>query len=402
MSPASNSPVRDLARFRADFPILRREINGRPLIYLDSAATALKPQCVIDAVVTFYTHYTANVHRAVHALSEEATEAFEGAREKVARFIGADTREIVFVRHATEAVNLVANSLPENCLVAVPVSEHHSNLLPWRRGRFVLLDALPTGEVDLDRARRVLRETKPALLTFSTVNNALGTRQPLTELTRLAREVGAKIMLDVSQSVGHEPVDVMALDCDFLCFSGHKMLGPSGLGVLYQKEKNGLSLKSLLLGGSMVREVHADSHAALEDPWGLEPGTPNIEGAIGLGAACDYLDRVGVESIHAHVAALTAMARAGLAEIPSVRLNGTDASRGSIVSFHIPKLAAHGIARMLSNRFSIMVRSGYHCAQPLHEACGIPESVRLSVHLYNSADEIQGCLAAVKTVANIN
>ena len=395
--------VADLSTYRKDFPILEREVGGRPLIYLDSAATSLKPQVVIDAVTGFYTRYTANVHRAVHALSEEATEAFEEARATVARFLNAETREIALVRNATEAINVVAHSLRNRGPVVMPLSEHHSNLVPWRAGHAVVLDALPSGEVDLGRASQTIAEIKPALVTVSTVSNGLGIRLPVAELTEAARQVGAYVMLDLSQSVGHEPVDVRALDCDYACLSGHKMLGPSGIGVLYQREGLEHTLEPLLVGGSMVHEVHVDGQEYRPFPWSMEAGTPNIEGAIGLAAACEYLACVGLEAVQSHCRNLTTTARAQLAALPKVKVYGRAAiASDSIVTFSVNGVAAHGVARMLSNRFGIMVRSGYHCAQPVHEACGMSESVRASVHLYNTLGEIEAFVKGVSVIARIS
>lgn len=392
---------KDLSQFRSDFPILRRRIGDKPLVYLDSAATALKPQAVIDAVVRFYTECTANVRRAVHALSEEATEAFEASRERIARFIQADPREIVFVRHATEALNLVAASYRPRGQVAVSPGEHHSNLLPWRPGKPLFLDLDPSGRIDLDKAARVLRAEKPVLLALSTVSNALGLHQPFRELAAIARETGTHVLLDASQSVGHEPVHVGDWDCDYLCFSGHKMLGPDGVGVLYVRTGREQDLEPLLLGGSMVQSVGPQDHESFPVPWGLEAGTPNIEGVFGLAAACDYLEAIGLDHVQAHNHALIRQLRDGLRAIPRVRTHGDGASRSSIVSFSMEGIQAHGIARILSNRFGIMVRSGFHCAQPLHLLTRLPESVRVSVHLYNTPAEIEQCVQALHLVSRM-
>lgn len=404
MSDAATLRIPNLSKHRGEFPILERKIDGQRVTYLDSAATSLKPRAVIDAVIGFYSGYSANVHRAVHALSEEATEAFEGARETVARFVNADTREIAFVGNATDALNIVAHTLRGKGPVVHPLSEHHSNLLPWRAGEVVTLDVLPGGELDLEKAIRRMREVKPALLTMSTVSNALGNKLPVAELTACAHEVGAYVMLDLSQSVGHEPVDVRALACDFACFSGHKMLGPSGVGVLFRREDLADAIQPILVGGAMVHEVHVDSHTYQAYPWGIEAGTPNIEGVIGLAAACDFLEGVDVGAIRVHCRQLADQARAGLEKLKSVTIYGGtgDARSDSIVTFTVEGLAAHGVARMLSNRFAIMVRSGYHCAQPFHEACGIPETVRASMHLYNTAEEIRALVEAVSIVAKMS
>ena len=402
MSEAATMRIPDLSGYREDFPILQREVNGQRMTYLDSAATSLKPQVVIDAVVGFYVRYTANVHRAVHALSEEATEAYEGARATVARFINADVREVALVRNTTEAINVIAHSLRDSGPVVMPLSEHHSNLVPWRSGRAVALDTLPSGEIDLARARRTIAKVQPTLVTLSTVSNGLGIKQPVAELTAAARRAGAYVMLDLSQSCGHEPVDVRALECDFACLSGHKMLGPSGIGVLYQREGLEQKLEPLLVGGAMVHEVHVDGHTYRPFPWCMEAGTPNIEGAIGLAAACEYLEDVGLEAIRCHCRQLSSAVRTGLAALPGVTVYGSSGmASDSIVTFSVGGVASHGVARMLSNRFGIMVRSGHHCAQPVHEACGLGETVRASVHLYNTMGEIERLVEAVSTISKM-
>lgn len=383
---------------RSDFPILGREIGGRPLIYLDSAATALKPRSVIDAVTRFYLETTANVHRAAHRLSEDATEAYEAARARIAHFVHADPREVAFVRNTTEAINVVAATLREIGPIAVPVSEHHSNLLPWLPHR-VLIDSAADGCIDLASARRVLAESRPALLTFSTVGGAFGTRQPTAELMTIAREHGVPVLLDVSQSVGHEPVDLRGLGCDYACFSGHKMLGPSGVGVLFQREGAARTVRPLLLGGSMVKEVHLEEFVAQPFPWALEAGTPNIEGALGLAAACEYLFSCGLREIAQHCDGLAAEARRRLAAINGVRVHGPSGSAAAgIVAFTAASVESPALARVLSDRFGIMVRAGYHCTQPLHEATGISETVRASFHLYNTATEVDSLASAVSTI----
>lgn len=393
----------NLAEFRDDFPILSREIEGKPLIYLDSAATALKPQQVIDAVCSFYTKYTANVHRAVHLLSEEATEAFEAARVTVARFINADSREIAFVKNATDALNLVAHTLRKRGLVITPLSEHHSNLLPWRNGEVVVLPHNADGTIDLEKGLELIRSCKPALVSFSTISNALGVQLAVEQLTQTAREVGAYVLLDLSQSVGHVPVDVQSMDCDFACFSGHKMLGPSGVGVLYQREGLDVKIEPITVGGEMVHEVHVDGHVERPWPWCLEAGTPNIEGILGLAAACDYLSMVDVEDIASHCQALTTYLKEKLNKMTGIKVvSPMDAEPGSSVSFAVDGVEAHGVSRILSNRYAMMLRSGFHCAQPLHEVCGLPETVRASFHLYSTLDEVEQLLEGLEVVIQMN
>ena len=259
-----------------------------------------------------------------------------------------------------------------------------------------------TGCVDLGRAQADLRRERPGLVAASTIGNAFGTRQPVSELATLARELGAEVLLDVSQSVGHEAVDVGQLDCDYVCFSGHKMLGPSGVGVLWVRSGREAKLRPLLHGGSMVLRVGLDDCELQPHPWCLEAGTPNIEGVLGLAAACDYLDGVGIDKIEQHNQALVSAFRSGLTTIPRIEVNGAKNSpESAITSFCMAGLQAHNIARLLSNRFGIMVRSGYHCAQPLHAVCGLPETVRVSVHLYNTMKEIGACIEALSIISRM-
>jgi cysteine desulfurase/selenocysteine lyase len=390
----------DLSQYRADFPILKRELDAGPLIYLDSAATALKPESVISAVASYYTECTSNVRRAVHALGEEASTRFEGARDRIARFINAAASEIVFVRSATEALNLVASAYAGRRVAASP-AEHHSNLLPWRGDKFITLDLDSHGRIDAARAAAKLRAQPPDLVAFSTISNALGVRQPVRELVDLAHSVGARVLLDISQSVGHEPVDVEALGCEFACFSGHKMLGPTGVGVLYVSSGCERLLSPVLLGGSMVKSVDQDTYVPLEFPHCMEAGTPNVEGILGLAAACDYLDDVGVDRVHDHGARLAAELKRELSAVSRVKLHGDLAGDTPIVTFSMPGLQAHSVARLLSNRSGIMVRSGFHCAQPLHLTLALPETVRASVHLYNTLEEVRLCARSLGTIAQL-
>ncbi len=384
------------------FPLLKREVHGKPIIYLDSAATSIRPQSVIDAVVKFYTQYSAGISRAVHILSEEATEAFETSRDRIAHFINADSREIAFMHNATQALNVVAASELKSGLVMHPLSEHHSNLLPWRRGEVMVLPVSNEGRMDVDASKATITQHKPKILALSTISNALGVRHPVHELTQAAHSVGARVILDVSQSVGHEVVDMQDLDCDYACFSGHKMFGPNGLGVLYRKEGIANDLEPLIYGGSMVHAVHEADFELRPYPWNLEAGSPNVEAVVGLVAACDFIEEIGLEAIHQHCNTLTQNAREKLSAIPGVTLHGAqDKDQSSIISFSVEGTPANGVARILSNRFNIMVRSGYHCAQPLHEACGIPETVRASVHVYNTLQDIEHLVEAVGIISKM-
>ncbi|MBV1877470.1 MAG: aminotransferase class V-fold PLP-dependent enzyme [Pseudomonadales bacterium] len=386
---------------RNDFPLLEREVGGKKIVYLDSSATSLKPQRVIDAVVGFYTQQTANVHRSVHLLSEEATDAYEMSRKQIASLVGADAREIAFTKNATEALNLLAINVDTNNLVGLPQIEHHSNLLPWIHHRHFYLPLDEDKRIDIEALKNIVRNDKPYLLTFATVSNALGIKHPVQELLNLCRAEGIKSILDLSQSVGHETVNLFSESCDFACFSGHKMLGPSGVGVLYQREGTSPALQPHYLGGEMVHQVHLDGFEARPFPWGMESGTPNIEGVIGLGAAAEYLEEIGTDAIAAHCNQLADELRHGISKLPRVKLQSNAADTG-IVTFEVEGLSAHGVSRIMSNRFNIMVRSGFHCAQPLHELYEMPETVRASFHLYNTQEEVQQLLEALAVVQEMS
>ncbi len=392
----------DVTAVREDFPILQREINGRPMIYMDSAATSLKPRQVIEAVVSFYEQHCANIHRGVHLLSQEASELYEEARYKVARFLGAMDREIIFVRNATEALNLVAYCLPLEGKVLTTLSEHHSNLLPWGNNEQVIkIKLTDKGLWDMADLEAKLAGNNVALVAVGHVSNGLGTINPVAEVRKLARGCGAYFLVDGSQSVPHMPVNVKSLDCDFLVFSGHKMLGPSGVGVLYGRSELLEKMKPFLRGGDMISEVHADSYQLANIPWKFEAGTPNIEGAIGLGAAIDYLESVGMENIRAHEKQLVGLSLEGIKAIKNITLYGTESAenRGGIITFKRAGLEAHALAKLLSNRYSILVRSGYHCAQPLFEAIGSGKTCRASLYLYNTQEEVVALLEALTALS---
>lgn len=393
----------DVEPIRRDFSILQRQVNGRPLVYFDSAATSLKPKPVIDAVVNFYTQSCANIHRGVHLLSAEASELFEESRRRIAGFLNADEEETVFVRNATEAINLVCHSLEINGAVVTTLADHHSTALPWLDRfelRYVELDK--DGSLSLPSYRKALRPGV-ALVCIPYISNALGVISPVREMIEMAHEAGALVLLDGSQSVPHMPTDVRELDCDFLAFSGHKMLGPSGIGVLFGKLDLLEQMAPFLKGGDMNKEVHKGWYVPADLPTKFEAGTPNIEGAIGLGAAVDYLEAVGMEKVEAHCRDLTAFALQEIAGIDKIQLYGpSDQNRRSAsITFDLAGLEAHGLAKMLSQRFGIMVRSGYHCAQPLHEALDIPQTVRTSFYFYNTIDEIQRLSDALKEISEL-
>jgi cysteine desulfurase / selenocysteine lyase len=380
----------DVVRIRNDFPILKRLVNGKPITYFDSAATSLKPNNVIEAINHFYTHSCANIHRGVHLLSQEASELYEEARSKIACFINADIEEVVFVRNATEAINLLCHSLHREGDIITTLADHHSSLLPWIDRRTVrYVDLEKDGSLNMSSFQKAISKDT-ALVCVPYMSNALGIISPVRDIIQLAHKAGALVMIDGSQSVPHMETDVRDLDCDFLVFSGHKMLGPSGIGVLFGKRELLEQMKPFLYGGDMNKEVHKGWFVPEDLPGKFEAGTPNIEGAIGLGAAVDYLESIGMENVHRHIHYLTETALHELSSIDRIRLHGSlnAEKRSASVSFDLPGLEAHGLAKMLSNRYNIMVRSGYHCAQPLHEELGIPQTTRASFNIYNTIEEV--------------
>lgn len=375
---------------RDDFPILSRLIDDRPLVYLDSAATSLKPQVVIDAVTNFYTHQTSNIHRAMHLMAEESTRDYENARKSIARFFNADEHEVVFTHGTTEAINLVRRCLPRVERVVTTVMEHHSNYLPWALDAGgAVVGVADDGTLDLDDLQRKLSNGAD-LLAVCHVSNALGVVNPIDQIVDMAHRAGAMVLVDAAQSAPHRPVDVKAMGADFLACSAHKMLGPGGVGVLYGKSEHLEAMVPWLLGGDMIEQVHFDSYEVQPPPHRFEAGTPAIEAVIGWGAAIEYLSNLDMADVQRHDGELVAYALERLTQIDHVRIVGpTDPDRRcGLVSFQIEDLEAHGVARMLSNRSNIMARSGFLCAQPLHEALGLAPTVRASFHVYNRFDEI--------------
>jgi cysteine desulfurase/selenocysteine lyase len=387
---------------REDFPFLKRRINGKPIIYFDNAATTQKPQCVIDALCDYYTNHCANIHRGAHVLTEESSELYEAARDKVARFLRCEAREIVFVRNATEGINLVSRCLARRGDVLVPLSEHHSNLLPWRQDRTVRHVAITRdGRIDLDDLRRQL-DPEAALVAFSHVGNVLGAVNPVRDVVQLANVCGALTLLDASQSVAHLPLDVKALGCDFLVFSGHKMFAPTGIGVLYGRWDCLDDLRPYLVGGGAVKEVSLDGYLARDLPARFEAGTPNIEGAIALGAAIDYVEELGLDWIAAHEQRLLQHVLAELRVIPGFAVYGPDSIEGrpcGPIAFGMRKLDSHALARILGDRENVMVRSGHHCAQPLHQALSLPPMLRASFSVYNTIAELDVMVDLLSTLA---
>jgi cysteine desulfurase / selenocysteine lyase len=399
LQPVTQRPV-DIEDIRADFPILEREVHpGVRLVYLDSTASSQKPRQVIEAMDEFYRRSNANIHRGVHTLAEEATALYEEARQKVARFIGAPSaRQVIFTRNATESLNLVAYTwaranLGRDDVVILTEMEHHSNLVPWhilaseKGARLEFIPVTPDGFLDLEEYRRLL-ELKPKLVSFTHMSNVLGTINPAAEIIALAHQAGAVTVVDGAQSVPHFAVDVKELDVDFLAFSAHKMVGPTGIGVLYGRKELLESMPPFLGGGDMIKRVYLRSFAPNELPYKFEAGTPAIAEAVGLGAAVDYLQSVGMDNIARHEQELTAYALERLEEVPGVRVYGPPAeSKGGVASFTLSGIHPHDIAQVLDT-LGVAVRAGHHCAQPLHDKFGIPATARASFYLYTTREEI--------------
>jgi cysteine desulfurase/selenocysteine lyase len=385
---------------RQNFPILdQMHHNNTPLVYLDNGATSQKPIQVIDALSDYYRRYNANVHRGIHKLSEEATAAYEAARTKVQKFINARSRrEIIFTCGTTESINLVAQTWGRNFLkpgdvVISTVMEHHANIVPWQilaaQIGFQLryLSIQPDGTLDLNEFERLLQNERVKLMVVTHCSNVLGTINPIAEMAKQAHEHGALILVDAAQSVPHMTVDVQALEVDFLAFSGHKMLGPTGIGVLYAKRHLLEAMPPWMGGGDMISRVTLDSSTWNQLPYKFEAGTPAIAEAIGLGAAIDLLDEIGLQTINAHTHHLTAYALERLSQIPLVKLYGEAPERGALVTFTIAGIHAHDVAQLLDGD-GIAVRAGHHCAMPLHQHLGVPASIRASFYLYNTLEEI--------------
>ncbi len=390
----------DVERVRAEFPVLTVEVRpGVPLVYLDSAATSQKPRAVIDAMSRFYQEQNANIHRGVHYLAEVATQAFEAARERVARFIGAsDPRQIIFTRNTTESINLVARSwggsrLHAGDLVLLTEMEHHSNLVPWQMlaaERGLRLEFVPVsdeGEMDLD-AYRMLLAKGPRLVAFTHMSNMLGTINPAEEMTRLAHEAGAVVLVDAAQSVPHLPIDLGAINADFLAFSGHKMCGPTGIGVLYGRRDLLESMPPFFGGGDMIKRVGLRGFTVNDVPYKFEAGTPAIAEVIGLGEAIAFLEDISMEAVLVHEQRLIEHALDRLAEVPGVRVYGPAAPRrGGVASFTVAEAHPHDVAQVLDS-LGIAVRAGHHCAMPIHEKYGLMATTRASFYLYNTEQEV--------------
>lgn len=395
----------DVASVRKDFPILGTRMRGKPLCYLDSAASAQKPQVVIDAISDFYSRHYANIHRGVYQLSADATRRYEEVRTRVARFIGApDPREIVFVRNATEAINLVARSWGEAEIgkgdeIVLTAMEHHANIVPWqmlaeRRGaRLRVAEIHDDGTLDVGSLEKLLGP-RTRLLAFAHVSNALGTINPVREITAMARARGITTLVDGAQGVPHAKVDVSDLGCDFYAFSGHKLFGPSGAGVLYGRLALLEAMPPFLGGGDMIERVSFKGTTYAPAPQRFEAGTPDIASVIGLGAAIDYLEGLGMDRIHAYEQSLLAYATDRLAKVPGLRLVGTAREKAAVLSFVLEGVHPHDIGTVLDGD-GIAIRAGHHCAQPLMERLGLPATARASLAFYNTTDEIDRLVAAL-------
>ena len=403
----------DPHELRDDFPILTREIRpGVPLIYLDNAATSQKPISVIESMNQFYLQQNSNIHRGIHQLAEEATIEYEEARVRIAAFIGADSwQEIVFTRNTTEAINLLAYSWGRNKLdpgdrVLSTEMEHHANIVPWHmlaESHGVELDFIPVtqdGKLDLE-AYKLLLKKEPKLVTFAHMSNVLGTINPVAEMTALAHEAGALVIIDAAQSIPHLSVDVTAIDVDFMAFSGHKMLGPTGIGVLYGKKALLNEMPPFLGGGDMIRRVQLDGFTTNDTPYKFEAGTPAIAEAIGFGVAIDYLENLGMDNVFAHEQEMIAYALERLEEVPGLRVYGPEAeAKGGVASFTFEGVHPHDVAQIL-DQDGIAVRAGHHCAMPIHEKLCIPATTRASFYIYNTTEEVDALIEGLYEVKKI-
>ena len=398
----------DVERIRQDFPILGEKVRGKPLVYLDNAATSQKPQVVIDTVHRFLSTYNSNVHRGVHQLSERATEAYEQARQKVQRFINAaESREIIFVRGTTEAINLVAQSYGRERIragdeIVISGMEHHSNIVPWQilcEQTGAVLRVVPInddGELLLDEYVTLLTP-RTRLVSVAHVSNALGTINPVREIVRLARRQGVPVLVDGAQAVPHLQVDVRDLDCDFYAFSGHKVFGPTGIGVLYGQARLLEGMPPYQGGGDMIKSVTFEKTVYNDLPYKFEAGTPHIGGVIGLGAAADYLEGVGLDRVAAYEHELLGYATEALSAIPAVRIIGTAKEKASVLSFVVDGVHAHDIGTVLDHE-GIAIRAGHHCAMPVMQRFGVPATARASLAFYNTREEIDAFVRGIHKV----
>lgn len=402
----------DTERIREDFPILERELDGTQLVYLDNAATSQTPEPVIDSIVEYYRTYNSNVHRGIHQLSQEASIAYEEAHDRVGEFIGASEREeIVFTKNTTEAMNLVAyawglSELGPGDEVVMTEMEHHASLVTWQQigkktgadVKYIRIDE--DGYLDMDHARELITDDTK-MVSAAHVSNALGTVTPVSELADIAHDHGAYLFVDGAQSAPNRPVDVEEIDADFFAFSGHKMCGPTGIGVLYGKREILEEMEPYLYGGEMIRKVTYEDSTWEELPWKFEAGTPNICQGIALGAACDYLDDIGMERIQRHEEALAEYAYERLTEFDDITVYGPPGGdRGGLVAFNLDSVHAHDLSSIL-NDYAVAIRAGDHCTQPLHDKLGTAASARASFYLYNTRDEIDQLIEGIDAARSL-
>jgi cysteine desulfurase/selenocysteine lyase len=401
----------DVSAIRADFPILQRRVHGKALVYLDNAATTQKPQSVIDRLVTYYAEENAPIHRGVHALSVKATGDYEAGRERVQRFLNAaEAREIIFVRSTTEAINLVARSFGCTHIgagdeVVISEMEHHSNIVPWqmlceeRGARLRVIPMSDVGELRLDEYERLLGP-RTRIVAVAHVSNALGTINPVEEVVRLAHARGIPVLIDGAQAVAHMRVDVQAIGCDFYAFSGHKVFGPTGIGVLYGRAPVLEAMPPYQGGGDMIRSVTLERTVYGDVPQKFEAGTPHIAGVAGLAAAIEYLTAFDLDRVADHERELLAYCTAALSEIPGLRITGVSPRKAAVLSFVMADVHAHDIGTIL-DRDGVAIRSGHHCCQPLMARLGVPATARASFALYNTPEEIDALVASLRTVREV-
>ena len=396
----------DVQAIRKDFPVLDQQVHGKPLVYLDNAASSQKPLQVQQAINDYYNHDHANVHRGVHSLSQRATDAFERARTKVKEFLGAASeKEIIFVRSATEGLNLIASSygrmvLKEGDEVLITVLEHHSNIVPWQiiceqtGAKLKSVDVNDAGELDLEQYKSLLTE-RTKIAAFNHVSNALGTINPVKEMVRLAHDAGVTTVIDGSQAAPHLVIDVQAIDCDFYVITGHKMFGPTGMGAVYGKQALLEAMPPYQGGGEMIKQVSLEKSIYADLPAKFEAGTPDIAGSVGLAAAIDYMYGIGIENIAAHEHALLEYATEKASEIKELRIIGTAQNKAAVFSFVIEGIHPHDLGTILDNE-GVAVRTGHHCAQPLMKRFNVPATARASFAVYNTFEEVDALMAAIK------
>ena len=412
MAATDTAPLSlDVARLRTDFPVLTREVYGKPLVYLDNAASTQKPQIVIDAIDDFYRRYNSNVHRGVHKLSQEATEAFEKSREVLARFLGARSdKEIVYTRGTTEGINLVAQSYGRSLLgegdeILISHMEHHANIVPWQllcEQTGAVLKVAPitdAGEIDMD-AFRALLGPKTKIVAVGHISNALGTVNPIREIADLAHAHDAVLVVDGAQGAPHGRVDVQALGADFYAVSGHKMYGPTGIGVLYGRKELLDAMPPWQGGGDMIRLVSFEKTTYNDAPFRFEAGTPNIAGAIGLAAAAEYLEGLGLDAVAGHEADLLAYGTQRLTEIEGLRFTGTAPHKAGVLAFVLDGVHPHDIGTILDSE-GVAIRTGHHCAQPVMQRFGVPATSRASIGIYNTREEIDALVVALEKVREV-